>query len=210
MIILFAQQKGGVGKTTLAIAFANYLVQIMNKVVHVYDFDSQKSFFHKWSEDNACGSDADMLYDVTVLEESPFETWDHALRWSESKEIYLVDLAGTLDVKYTDMLMYSDYIIIPFEYSDVSCKSTLIFVNILSKMGSEAEKIFLRSRYDKGFNYPNQPEMDEELSKYGKIVSAPVYKRNDLQTISTRGLVKNKTLAAVDNTFVELTTILNL
>ena len=35
MIVTFAQQKGGVGKTTLAIAFANYLTLHHKKTVKV-------------------------------------------------------------------------------------------------------------------------------------------------------------------------------
>ena len=50
----------------------------------------------------------------------------------ESEEIYLFDLAGTLDDKYTSLLIMSDYIVIPFEYSDVSSKSTLVFIELLS------------------------------------------------------------------------------
>ena len=48
MIITFATQKGGTGKTTLAIAFANYLSGITTRKIKVYDFDYQKSFFNKW------------------------------------------------------------------------------------------------------------------------------------------------------------------
>ena len=47
MIITFGTQKGGAGKTTLAIAFANYLA-LQDKKINVFDFDFQKSFYHKW------------------------------------------------------------------------------------------------------------------------------------------------------------------
>jgi chromosome partitioning protein len=45
MIITFATQKGGTGKTTLAIAFANYLSIVSERSIKVYDFDFQKSFY---------------------------------------------------------------------------------------------------------------------------------------------------------------------
>ena len=82
----------------------------------------------------------------------------------------------------------SDYIVIPFEYSDVSAKSTLVFIELLSMIESEAQMIFIRSKYDKGYNYLNQEGMDEVISKYGKILEKPVYKRNCLQNINTRKL----------------------
>ena len=39
MIITFATQKGGTGKTTLAIAFANYLSGISERKLNVFDFE---------------------------------------------------------------------------------------------------------------------------------------------------------------------------
>ncbi len=81
----------------------------------------------------------------------------------------------------------SDFIIIPFEYSDVSVKSTLVFKNILGLLESEAEQIFIRSKYNKGYKYPNQKEMDEEdLKIWNTFLSNPVFKRNSLQTIDTQ------------------------
>ncbi len=89
-------------------------------------------------------------------EEQPFADLEKIIGLKESEDIYLFDLAGTLDQKYSDLLIYSDFIIIPFEYSDVSVKSTLVFKNLLGLLESEAERIFIRSKYDKGYKYLNQ------------------------------------------------------
>lgn len=190
MIITFATQKGGAGKTTLALAFANYLTIVSERKINVFDYDYQKSFFNKWKEDEYL--ELPKLYDVEVIgdedEEQPFADLEKIIDLKESKEIYLFDLAGTLDQKYSDLLIYSDFIIIPFEYSDVSVKSTLVFKNLLGLLESEAERIFIRSKYDKGYKYINQKEMDIEISKYGTLIESPVYKRNCLQTIDTRKL----------------------
>ena len=189
MIITFATQKGGTGKTTLAIAFANYISSISERKINVFDFDYQKSFYHKWKEDELL--DIPKLYDVEIIgeeEEQPFSDFETLINLKDSNEINLFDLAGTLDQKYSDLLIYSDFIIIPFEYSDVSVKSTLVFKNLLGLLESEAERIFIRSKYDKGYKYQNQKEMDEEISKYGTLIENPVFKRNSLQTIDTRKL----------------------
>ena len=189
MIITFATQKGGTGKTTLAIAFANYISGLSERKIKVYDFDFQKSFYYKWKEDEQ--SDLPKLYEVETIgedDEQPFSDFETLINLKESEEINLFDLAGTLDQKYSDLLIYSDFIIIPFEYSDVSVKSTLVFKNLLGLLESEAERIFIRSKYDKGYKYPNQKEMDEEISKYGTLIENPVLKRNCLQTIDTRKL----------------------
>ena len=189
MIITFATQKGGAGKTTLAIAFANYVSGISERKIKVYDFDFQKSFYNKWQEDEE--SENPKIYNVESIgddDQSPFKDLEEIINLKESEDVYLFDLAGTLDEKYSDILIYSYFIIIPFEYSDISVKSTLVFKNLLGLLESEAERIFIRSKYDKGFRYLNQKEMDEEISKYGMLVESPVYKRNCLQIINTRKL----------------------
>ncbi len=208
MIIAFATQKGGTGKTTLAIAFANYLTQEKNKEVVVFDFDFQRSLYYKWKEDEETLK-LPPLYEVEFVEDA--DEWfnmDDVLEMNESETIYLFDLAGTLDASYTELLSSADYIVIPFEYSDVSCKSTMVFINYLGYAECFAEKIFVRSKYDKGYNYLNQEGMDKELSKYGKIIDTPVYKRNNLQTINTRKLSYDQKYA-VKNTFEELLEYIN-
>ncbi|PQA97043.1 hypothetical protein B0A69_03060 [Chryseobacterium shigense] len=204
MIITFATQKGGTGKTTLAIALANYISTNSERKINVFDFDYQKSFYYKWKEDEVL--EIPKLYDVEIIGEDdgqPFSDFDTLIDLKESEEIDLFDLAGTLDAKYSDLLIYSDFIVIPFEYSDVSVKSTLVFINMLGLLESEAERIFIRSKYDKGYKYLNQEAMDIELAKYGTLLPSPVFKRNILQTINTRNLA-GKHKYAVENTLDEL------
>lgn len=203
MIITFATQKGGAGKTTLAIAFANYISALSERKINVFDFDYQKSFYNKWKEDEL--SEFPKLYEVEIAgdQQRPFSDFEQLIGLKESKELNIFDLAGTLDEKYSDLLIYSDVIIIPFEYSDVSVKSTLVFKNVLGMLESEAERIFIRSKYDKGYKYLNQKEMDVEISKYGILIESPVFKRNCLQTIDTRKLTYEQKYA-VKNSFNEI------
>lgn len=209
MIITFATQKGGTGKTTLAIAFANYISAISERNINVFDFDYQKSFYQKWKEDEEL--DLPKLYDVETIgeeEEQPFSDFETILDLKDNDDINLFDLAGTLDAKYSDLLIYSDFIIIPFEYSDVSAKSTLVFVNFLGILESQSERIFIRSKYDKGYKYLNQEGMDAEIKKYGTLIKSPVFKRNCLQTIDTRKLTYEQKYA-VKNSFNEIITCIN-
>lgn len=204
MIITFATQKGGTGKTTLAIAFANYLSGISERKLNVFDFDFQKSFYHKWKEDEIL--EIPKLYEVEIIGENDtqaFPDLETIIGLRDNDEINLFDLAGTLDVKYSDLLIYSNFIIIPFEYSDVSVKSTLVFVNVLGQIESQADRIFIRSKYDKSFKYLNQEGMDAELDRYGKLLKSPVFKRNCLQTIDTRKLTYEQKYA-VRNPFNEI------
>ena len=209
MIITFATQKGGTGKTTLAITFANYISAISKRKINVFDFDYQKSFYQKWKEDELL--DLPKLYDVEIIGdevEQPFSDFETILDLKDNDDINLFDLAGTLDAKYSDLLIYSDFIIIPFEYSDVSVKSTLVFKNLLGLLESQSERIFIRSKYDKSYKYRNQSEMDKELSTYGLLLENPVFKRNILQSIDTRKL-NYEQKNAVKNPFNEIIEYIN-
>lgn len=208
MIITFATQKGGAGKTTLAIAFSNYL-SLEGKEINVFDFDFQKSFYHKWVEDE--GLDIPKLYDVKLIDEEDksMEDFETIMDMRESEDIFIFDLAGTIDNKYTSLLALSNYILVPFEYSDVSAKSTLVFVELLSAIESSSQIIFIRSKYDKGYNYLNKEGVDKELSKYGIILENPIYKRNALQTINTRKLPYEQK-HSVKPTFDEIIKIINV
>ncbi len=209
MIITFGTQKGGTGKTTLAIAFANYIAMSSERKVNVFDFDFQKSFYHKWKEDEQLN--LPKLYRVEIIDEEneqPFSDFEHLIKMKESEDVNVFDLAGTLDAKYSDLLIYSDFIVIPFEYSNVSAKSTLVFINFLGLLESQAERVFIRSKYDKGYKYQNQEGMDSEISKYGLLLKSPVFKRNCLQTIDTRKLTYEQKYA-VKNSFSELTEYIN-
>lgn len=115
MIITFATQKGGTGKTTLAIAFANYISALSERKINVFDFDYQKSFYYKWKDDEL--SESPKLYEVEIIgedDQQPFSDFETLINLKDSDEINLFDLAGTLDAKYSDLLIYSDFIVIPF------------------------------------------------------------------------------------------------
>jgi len=76
----------------------------------------------------------------------------------------------------------------------------MVFINLCQLLKLTAGLYFVRNHVDKNAKYRNQPEMDIELSKHGELIGNSVYKRNCLQTISTKGLSKEQ-LLAVKNVF---------
>lgn len=82
MIILFANQKGGVGKSTLSVLFSNYLTLAKNKPVKVYDMDFQRSLYNKAQAAEVIENTP--LYPVEAAELSQFA----AIR-KKSQVIYL-------------------------------------------------------------------------------------------------------------------------
>jgi len=204
MIITFGTQKGGVGKTTLAIAFANYISLFTDKKINVIDYDFQKSFYQKWKDDEEVKGE--YLYKVVRLDEDDekdLENPESVKALKESDEIFLFDIAGNIQKKYSSVLKHSDVIIVPFSYSDVTINSTMVFINLCKLLELKAGMYFVRNQIDKNAKYINQPEMDIELSKYGTLLENSVYKRNCLQTITTKKLSGEQKLA-IKNVFDEL------
>ena len=204
MIITFGTQKGGVGKTTLAIAFANYISLFTDKKINVIDYDFQKSFHQKWKDDELITGE--YLYKVVLLseeDEKDFENPQTMQSLKDSDEIFLVDIAGNIEKKYSSVLKHSDFIIVPFSYSDVTINSTMVFINLCKLLKLTSGLYFVRNQIDKNARYINQPEMDIELSKHGTLLQNSVYKRNCLQTITTKKLSGEQKLA-VKNVFDEL------
>lgn len=196
MIITFGTQKGGVGKTTLAIAVANYISLFTDYKLHVLDFDFQKSFFTKWKDDESLKGD--YLYDVVLVDESNEHITDDDATLQElkdSEEIFLFDIAGNIQQKYSKILQYSNFVIVPFSYSDVTINSTLVFVNLCKILEIQGNLLFVRNLVDKNGKYLNQVDMDIELRTHGTLLENSVYKRNCLQTITTKKLSSEQKLA---------------
>jgi chromosome partitioning protein len=79
----------------------------------------------------------------------------------------------------------------------------MVFINLCQLLKLSAGLYFVRNQIDKNAKYRNQIEMDIELSKHGALMGNSVYKRNCLQTITTKGFSKEQ-LLAVKNVFDEL------
>jgi chromosome partitioning protein len=204
MIITFANQKGGVGKTTLAIAFANYLSLFTNKKVNVIDFDFQRSFYRQWSEDKDLNGE--FLYEVEkISEENIHLTQNEKIlqQLKASEEVFLFDTAGNIQNNYTQVLQYSDAIIIPFGYSNVTMMSTVLFLNLLKLIKVNAQLYFIRSNMRKDDSYDLKPIMDAEFNSIGKVIGSSVFTRKCLLKINTKGLTYDQK-QAVRETFDEL------
>ena len=204
MIITFANQKGGVGKTTLAIAFANYLSLFTDKKVNVIDFDFQRSFYRQWSEDK--GLPGDHLYEVEKISEENIHLTQNEKVLSQLKasgEIFLFDTAGNIQNNYTQVLQYSDVVIIPFEYSNVTMMSTVLFLNLLQLIKVNSKLFFIKSNMRKDDNYELQSVMDAEFGKLGTVIGKPVFTRKCLLQLNTKLLTYEQKMA-VKETFDEL------
>ncbi|QOR74624.1 ParA family protein [Cruoricaptor ignavus] len=188
MIVTISNQKGGVGKTTFAMAFANFLSLERGLTLTVFDYDYQKSFYTRWLRDSESLPEKEPLYEVInlVADAGRLVDTSEMLGNHDSSEIWLFDLAGTLDAAYLQLLKLTDAFVIPFEYSDLSTKSTAMFNAMLDECQFMGTRFYIKSRMDKGYRYPTQGTFDAYLKNAGVLIEAPLYKRNCMHKINTR------------------------
>ena len=197
VIVTFANQKGGVGKTSLCVTFANYLVMKGVRVV-VIDCDFQHSILK-------CRK-ADLKHYGEEL--IPYEVWSHEPNSSEAMitlieklhndpgiDVVLMDSPGSLKADgLVPMFVHSDLIAVPFPYDLVTVASTACFLMFLDRLrkavGSRMKaRLFIipnlhDNRVGKRTELLLWDNTRDTFSNYGYVTSK-ISRRADLQRFST-------------------------
>ena len=197
VIVTFANQKGGVGKTSLCVTFANYLVMKGVRVV-VIDCDFQHSILK-------CRK-ADLKHYGEEL--IPYEVWSHEPNSSEAMitlienlhndpgiAVVLMDSPGSLKADgLVPMFVNSDIIAVPFHYDLVTVPSTASFLMFLDRLrkavGSRMKaRLFIipnlhDNRVGKRTELLLWDNTRDTFSNYGYVTSK-IPRRADLQRFST-------------------------
>lgn len=197
VIVTFANQKGGVGKTSLCVTFANYLVMKGVRVV-VIDCDFQHSILK-------CRK-ADLKHYGEEL--IPYEVWSHEPNSSEAMitlieklhndpgiDVVLMDSPGSLKADgLVPMFVNSDIIAVPFHYDLVTVPSTASFLMFLDRLrkavGSRMKaRLFIipnlhDNRVGKRTELLLWDNTRDSFSNYGYVTSK-IPRRADLQRFST-------------------------
>lgn len=138
MIISFANQKGGCGKSSLALLLGAYLVKNKNRKVVGIDIDKQRSFLGRYDKDKSLTENP--LYEVNYYK--PIELISLIRNEELDKDtIYIVDTPNQLDKEVLAVLVLSDKLIVPYNYSRVSMESTTTFMNVISQICDSNKKL---------------------------------------------------------------------
>lgn len=196
-IITFANQKGGVGKTTLCACFANYLVS-KGVFVRVIDCDRQQSITRCRRRDIERYGNSNLPYPVIGHRIPDRETIKNIIKdiyESVGAEVVLFDCPGSMaDSWMIPLIANSDIVVIPFHYDDVTIASTSEFILFVEKINSSVQK----DSPSKLFMVPNITDKRvgkyDELKKWNEVrekyelhgtITPKISRRADMERLST-------------------------
>lgn len=139
-ILMFGNQKGGIGKTATTVMTATAFSQApFNLKTVVIDLDNQKSVMRSRKFDLRAYQTTEVPFDV--LSYSISELQENIQRLDKEYQLILIDVAGKLDntqpietQEVTKALMYVDYLFIPFVAGNYNLESTLDYFNFIKQV----------------------------------------------------------------------------
>ena len=166
-IIVISNSKGGTGKSTLCMQFANFLVS-QGKKVSVLDCDEGLSVVELRQMELRQSEDAIIPWEVYNATSNSRTFVERARTMGD---VYvLVDCPGSLNPNLLPFFQNADAIIIPFRYDDVVVLRTMTFVKVLNAAHITAKKLFLPNYIDVRVKNPNEESIREMFRKVGAIL----------------------------------------
>jgi chromosome partitioning protein len=189
MEIIFANQKGGVGKTSLSILFANYLVTKGKKVI-VIEMDIQQSITSTRSREMELSENLPPKpYEVIYTKLSDYPRIAEKLKSTDINIV--IDLPGKMDdPQLVPVLKNGNLVVCPFDYDVRSFISTGTFANVIKKLDSTKDIVFIPNRI-KVMNYELKEEVHNSLKNLG-FVTDDISDRAAIKRISTFGITEEQ------------------
>lgn len=185
MITVFGNQKGGAGKSTLALLFANYLTLYEKRKAIVLDMDYQRSILTRYEESKILENPE--LYEVLDLELEQFPLVMDLLKKEIDQDI-IIDLPGKLDDNaLIPVIKAANIFVIPFAYDKFTYQATTIFSMVALQVNPDAKIFFVPNRLKNSVNYNLAKEINADFEQYG-IVTAAIADRVAFQRITTKDI----------------------
>ena len=133
--IVFANQKGGVGKSTLCMLFANYLAWKKQDVC-IIDTDLQKTIMMQRKKDREIYDDMEEPYTVQDFDVQDPELMQQLMESaSQTEGFVLFDSPGNgSEDGLVPMFTGADFIICPYEYEEKTLDSTGTFIQVINAL----------------------------------------------------------------------------
>ena len=133
--IVFANQKGGVGKSTLCMLFANYLARKKQDVCIIHT-DLQKTIMMQRKKDREIYDDMEEPYTVQDFDVQDPELMQQLMESaSQTEGFVLFDSPGNVSEDgLVPMFTGADFIICPYEYEEKTLDSTGTFIQVINAL----------------------------------------------------------------------------
>lgn len=188
-IVVFANKKGGVGKSTCCIALADYLTLAKVPVV-VVDADNFQPSIVDLREEDSHEFEGEAPWQILSLDTSKKKTvLDGLDLYKQIPGTVLIDCPGNISddaVKY--IYAAADVIVIPMDFSTMTVQATKSFAELLQRMKDagavKAKLYFLPNKFDERRKQLRREEIKSQLGSYG-YVGTRINNRADIERIST-------------------------
>lgn len=209
VIIAFANQKGGCGKSTLCTLLANYL-NWKKKSVCVVDTDTQQSLVRQREEESKVyGEDP---YTIQGFKMTSPDLMQQLMGNIKDVEGYvLIDTPGRLtDDGIIPILLQSDYIICPVQYDIKSLNSTYEFIKSFRNLqemynDNTAKLIFIPNNSKRKGSLEEKQAWQNVVNSYsvvGTVLDTIPY-RSNLERVNTFE-INNSQIEVIKKTFDKL------
>lgn len=136
MIVTFSNRKGGVGKSSLCVSLANYWSS-QDIPVRVIDTDPQQSLLTAREIDLKTDTTHPPKFDIERFElyNELNKLPEYIRQLKQSGFHILFDAPGGMgNDLYMHIVLFSDFVIVPFQYEDYSIESTGEYATVLKKL----------------------------------------------------------------------------
>ncbi len=233
MLVVFANQKGGVGKSTMAMLFSDYLGKRLARC-RVLDCDKQQTIYKQYLLDltyEGIYFDVNHVndYEYAVpnnpnslfkIERLPFDWLSDAIRsllaegettFSDpDNDFNVFDMPGQLNIEQMEPIFrLADAIITPSSFSDFDNSSTLTFAKVIHDMNLRAKRFIIPNMITTSANYPNRYEVERDLLGMGFQITPDVARTINLSRNLSTMYINPVVQGVVENAFEYIITKLN-
>ncbi|WP_286145284.1 ParA family protein [Bacteroides caecimuris] len=220
-IIVVANQKGGVGKSSICMSLANYLTRELKfRVGGIIDTDPQLSVFRRRISDKerTKGTPDTPAYEVSSFDLSNYaKIPDLAQDLRKTGMIYIFDTPGLLKHQgIVALLAIADVIIIPFNFDTLTLASTIQFLvlwnNLKSSMKQdqsivlETKLFFIPVMIDNRIGTATEVELWQDVRKHYSqmgVITPPIGYYADMKRCNTI-MLNQKQLKVVQDAYQTL------
>lgn len=199
MIICFANQKGGVGKSTLATLYANHLAE-EGKSVIIFETDIQRSIFGQRQDDINFWGEGEEKYDIRFFNLKNAD--DSVVLMGKAHEILeqmpdatiILDVPGNITEDYlVPIFVHSDYLAVPYFYEKITLSSTSVFVKVIGALRNKykemkSKMVFIPNMVKKNAGTAAELKLfadcDSVFKNFGEV-APKIYDRMEFKRINT-------------------------